>query len=1045
MPEMTDPQGRFPPFARLLGLFAFAAAAPVAAATADDSAKTEHFFPLIADGGGFQSRLFVTNVSDTPNRCALSLHGPGLDAGVFQPDSAVTTDGAGAAVDLAEAGAGVSLASAGGDALTFGYMKLDCDEPAAARVLLSLEGGGTLLSLATLESAAPGTSFQFPALSPLGRLAMVFSNEAGLDAACAAELEDEAGASLGGGSFAVAAESTVLQFLDELIPPPVGFDAGKVRVSCGRDVAAVALPLDGAVFTAFSATPLDRGGSTESSHILPLVWDGGGFRSRLLLTNLSDTANSCSVDLRGGRLDAGRFEVPAGAAAAGSSVELELAAKDDLASLSSLGVESLAYGYAAVECEGPVAARNVITMDTAGNPVGMAVVSGAQSAGATAFPVVPGLGRMALAVSNDGESAVSCAVEPSAGGEARFPVAGGSTEIRFLDDLFPPPDDFPGGMAKLTCGGDVAATSLLIGGDAFAAVPPIVPAGQPVSAAALLAGLNDGSWLERQDPARADRLKALPWFADGLNDSERRAAEDLISLVVYGRFLLFDALLRKSWVVDGLTRDEAAVAADLSAIGSVWRGEGEPDLQALRAAAVEIPGMPFLDSVGGADATAVLVLRRAAGANSSAFLELMDHPTISDGITDQEAKIVTVLDLATHHADTALNNRLLDDPGRAIESRIVRTPLSGDIELAIIRTGTRAAPIMDLLEYDVRAVEEFMGAPFPTSYVALLLLDLQPPVFDPYSGIFLEDESWESFSGANFVTHIGLGITPGWNPDYHVELLDGGQFPEALAEEIAHYYWSGPTGAGWVYEGVANFMRLFVENARVGARVERPTTIAGPSISCDSHGIAENDRRKDPSDLGYADSCDYYLGEQLFLDLYLTLGADSFRTGLRDFFRKTELDERADGCGEPFPDVCRLEASFKAGASAGFAAKVDEVLDRWYRGVGAASPASLAGLERGAELEERNPALVRRIKVFLPWVADGVDDAEREAAELIVRAAWADGYLIATLLRQSWVRDGITRDEAAVVERLMGGCVPVGLGDDADVDLDNLALPSCPE
>ena len=474
-------KGKEFPFAETVGiclLSILVAATPAAAGVPDDSAGMEHYFPLVADGGGFRSRLFLTNVSDGANRCALSLRGAGLDAGVFQANDAVALDGAATMVDLGGAGAGATLTTAGDGALIFGRMKLDCDGPAAARMLLSLEDGGTLLSLATLESARPGRSFQFPVLSGLGRLAMVFSNEAGPGAACAAELEDGAGASLGGGNFTVPAASTALNFLDELIPAPDGIGAGKVRVSCDRAVSALGLLLNGSVFTAMPAVALD-GGEAGTSRILPLVQDGGGFRSTLLLTNLAETANRCAVDFRGGALGAGRFEIPAGASAAGSSVALELSAQGGQASLSTTGAQGLAYGYAAVECDGPVDARNLLTADAGSGPAGMAVVSAAQSGGGLEFPVAPGLGRLALAMSNDAESAVSCAVELRTDGgtiadTGPFPVAGRSTSVRFLGDLFAVLEGFPGGTARLSCSSGIAATSLLAADKVFAALPPAV-------------------------------------------------------------------------------------------------------------------------------------------------------------------------------------------------------------------------------------------------------------------------------------------------------------------------------------------------------------------------------------------------------------------------------------------------------------------------------------------------------------------------------------------------------------------------------------------
>ena len=464
---------------RVVAHLALAAAVlPVAAAIPDESARTTHFFPLIADGDGFRSRLFVTDVSDAANRCSLSLRGPGLDARIFQANEALRATGTGAEIDLGDSGGSVTLTSVGGRGLAFGYATLDCAEPTVARMLLSLENGGTPLSLATLESATPGTSFQFPVLPRLGRLAMVFSSDAGLDAACAVELEDEAGASIDGGSVSVSARSTALQFLGELIPIPNGFEAGKARVSCNRDVAALGIPLNGPVFTALSPTMLDDG-TAGASHILPLIQDGGGFRSRVLLTNLAESANRCTVDLRGGGLEVSRFDTPARTAASGSSITLELAGKGDQASLLSAGTGNLAYGYAAVECDGPVEARNLLTVDAAGGLAGMAAVLSARPADGMEFPVVPELGRLTLAMNNEGESEASCAIELTANGATvsstgLFQVPGRSTLLRFLGDLFALPDDFSGGMARLSCYSEVSAASLLVSDPVFAAMPAAV-------------------------------------------------------------------------------------------------------------------------------------------------------------------------------------------------------------------------------------------------------------------------------------------------------------------------------------------------------------------------------------------------------------------------------------------------------------------------------------------------------------------------------------------------------------------------------------------
>ncbi|MDE0509530.1 MAG: hypothetical protein OXI17_12985 [Gammaproteobacteria bacterium] len=361
-------------FLRLFCTLILFAALPAFAQPADETASREHFFPLIAYGDGFQSWLFVTNVSDAANQCALALQGPGLDTGIFEAHDALTASGASATIDLPEASASLTLASSGGQALAFGYLTLDCNEAAVARMLLSLSAGGSTVAMTALESARTGNFLQLPVLPRLGRPGLLFANASDGEAACGVELADAGGGHVGIGVVPVPAESAALQFLDDLIPIPDEIDAGIARISCDREIAALGLPLNGPVFTALPAVSLG-GNAGKSSHILPLVIDGDGFRSNLLVTNLALRNNRCSIDLYGDGLDAGRFEMPAGAGRNGSATTLDLAPEGGQGSLLSTGVNALAFGYATVECDEPADVRNILSVSVQGNLAGMASVA----------------------------------------------------------------------------------------------------------------------------------------------------------------------------------------------------------------------------------------------------------------------------------------------------------------------------------------------------------------------------------------------------------------------------------------------------------------------------------------------------------------------------------------------------------------------------------------------------------------------------------------------------------------------------------------------
>ncbi|MXY90939.1 MAG: hypothetical protein F4Y89_10445 [Gammaproteobacteria bacterium] len=467
----------------------------------DGTASRTHLFPLFADGGGFRTRLYLTDVSGADNRCGLSLHGPGLGATAFENHPALTASADGVDIDLDPAGDTVALTTAGEGNLVFGYAKLACERPAVARMLLTLESGGETAALTNLESVRAMNVFQFPAMPRLGRLGLVLANDNELEAACALEAADAEGAGAGGARIAVPARSTEVRFLDELAPMEQGAADGTARVTCDRPVAALGVPLHGGDFAALAgvdlesagqttdgaADPADSGGESRFHRVLPLVQDGGGFRSSLVATNLSDAANSCTLrfDLPG--VPSAKFQRTPGVTwedARTAAFELAAGPGGQL-SLPSLDRSPfVSFGYAALDCDAPADIRNLLTASAADGPAGVADMAPVQAARTLRFPVPPGLGSFALVMTNAAEAGASCGVELTLAGrqetlaaESPVRIESASTEIRFLADLFELPGDFPGGGATLRCDRNVAAVALpATAGAAFTAVPPVVGA-----------------------------------------------------------------------------------------------------------------------------------------------------------------------------------------------------------------------------------------------------------------------------------------------------------------------------------------------------------------------------------------------------------------------------------------------------------------------------------------------------------------------------------------------------------------------------------------
>ena len=407
---------------------------------------------------------------------------------------------------------------------------------------------------------------------------------------------------------------------------------------------------------------------------------------------------------------------------------------------------------------------------------------------------------------------------------------------------------------------------------------------------------NGGDASLRQEAIqKAIEIVGMP-FLDSITPDEA-VAIDVLARIAHIAPDLFDALMQKPWVLDSITPDEAVVIGSLFWIAN--GGDASLRQEAIQKA-IEIVGMPFLDSLESPDVIAAQNLRGIWVDDSNGFLDIMAHPKVSDGITDQEAKVVAVLNSARHSTPASLPVLLdgLDGTGGVyLEERIIRMPLAGETLLTIIRLRDQTNWSMDLLEHAVRSAEAFMNEPFPVSYVAMYFADLG------YTGGF-------NAGGLNIVVDDSFDVDEG-----HNWAADVG--PSVIAHEIAHHYWQG--GANWLDEGAAELVSFVSELERAGTPLETHLMqgCLHAKTLAESESIGPN-------------PCDYYLGAKLFLDLYNTLGEDTFRQRFRDLYLKRLHDDPADDCDGIDLNICHVAAAFKSGASDDVAAKVDEVIARWY-------------------------------------------------------------------------------------------------------------------
>ncbi len=431
-------------------------------------------------------------------------------------------------------------------------------------------------------------------------------------------------------------------------------------------------------------------------------------------------------------------------------------------------------------------------------------------------------------------------------------------------------------------------------------------------------------WINNFSNARVvESVVALDWIEDGIEALEAETVEEL-SYIDYDDAMLASSVVALPWVQDGIDDiefeainwinnfDDAEVALSVVELGWVRDGIEELEVKAIEKMsyisnadadeAQRIVAMQFLDSLEPSDVAALESLSRLASFRKDDFRRVMAHPTLRDGIWDGWAKVVATL-YGVSDTNPALIDALLDPDRVTLNNRIIDLPRAGEVELAIIRTDQGSVRSMDLLEHAVRNIEEFMAFPLPTGYVGLL-----------FGNAVLGD-----FAGTNFGTHMAILSKYDIHDDGSYEAEYAGRL---IAHEVAHYYWSG--NSDWVDEGAADLVGSISEYVRAGKPVGVTNDPCGYART-----IAELERLV-PEKMDDAFTCNYALGERLFIDLYRELGDIAFRQGLRDLYLLSEVkDETQEGTSVGIEHV---KMAFKADGAGIAAPIVDKVAARWYDG-----------------------------------------------------------------------------------------------------------------
>ena len=240
--------------ATLLATIAFALPA---AAQYDETAKSFHLLPHLADGGGWRSVVLVTNVSQSASRCTFNVYGVPLNR--FREISGVTAAGSTATFQL-EGNGGYLIGTTKNElALVSGYATLDCSAPVVAQVLFASFDGFGVTGMATVFSSQAATVFQIPVLQPAATLGFAIANDTKMPRPPAASsLQTFKGRIWVKPRCRCLRKSNLSQLLNTAISIPGTFLGGAAVILCNQPVAMIGLHFelrpDGTIIT-FTTLP----------------------------------------------------------------------------------------------------------------------------------------------------------------------------------------------------------------------------------------------------------------------------------------------------------------------------------------------------------------------------------------------------------------------------------------------------------------------------------------------------------------------------------------------------------------------------------------------------------------------------------------------------------------------------------------------------------------------------------------------------------------------------------------------------------------------
>ena len=381
-------------------------------------------------------------------------------------------------------------------------------------------------------------------------------------------------------------------------------------------------------------------------------------------------------------------------------------------------------------------------------------------------------------------------------------------------------------------------------------------------------------YLNQDSAKHAATVIALPWFRDGVTEVEAGAVRSLVWLTDEDEAsdtAIIESVVALRWFSDDINETEHDLLLWLVSL-DYWSEE----------AALAVVDMPFLAFVEPDDVLALRGLHQLASSRDGRLDAVLGHPTVRDGITDDETTLVAATGAIRGASEV---QRILGRGNARTEVVFERTRHTPNLKISIIRTGTqpRQATTDDIRD-SVEFVEGIMNRPLPLNHVIVVVDD--HAVSEGYGG-----------------TNYGFAFGVLSDDEQHETPYDTFRFRSLIIHETAHFFWQGH--ASWIDEGVANtFEYLYGVDEGVSPGLREQASRDG----CEAHDLEMlTEWDASPEQQGRY-GCNYFLGQLLFQDLLDELGREEFSQRLRELYRLS-LEAKDDPDGET-PGIAELRETF---------------------------------------------------------------------------------------------------------------------------------------